>query len=227
MRGRLIALGLGGALAFAAAASGRTQTKPSADVAATRVTVLADGYLAAYFETFPRKRAGTASRRRLTGAYATTRCPRSRPGSDARILYAERVADEMGAYSSDVDLLGLLASESARAARLVIDAGIHARGMTRPEAVAYLRAHTTRPPNEVEGEVNRYISWPGQATSYMLGAVEIRRLRDQAQLALGSLFDIRGFHDLVLDDGNVTLPMLKSKIERWIAAQASKPSPTP
>ena len=134
-------------------------------------------------------------------------------------LYAERVADEMGAYSSDVDLLGLLASESGRAARLVIDAGIHARGMTRPEAVAYLRAHTTRPPNEIEGEVNRYISWPGQATSYMLGAVEIRRLRDQAQRALGSRFEIRGFHDLVLEDGNITLPMLKSKIERWIAAE--------
>jgi uncharacterized protein (DUF885 family) len=132
-------------------------------------------------------------------------------------LYAERVADELGLYSSDVDRMGLLGSEAWRAARVVVDTGIHTRGMSRDEAVAYLRSHTSVPDRVIEGEVNRYISWPGQAPTYTIGAVEIRRLREQARQALGERFDVRAFHDRVLEDGNVTLPMLRAKIQGWIA----------
>ncbi|HVS12387.1 MAG TPA: DUF885 domain-containing protein [Thermoanaerobaculia bacterium] len=134
-------------------------------------------------------------------------------------LYAERLADEMGAYGTELDRLGLLSSEAWRAARLVIDAGIHTRGWTREQAVDYLRSHTTVAPREIEGEVDRYISWPGQGGSYMLGRLEILRLRERAREGLGDGFDIRAFHDRVLEDGSVTLPMLAAKIERWIASE--------
>lgn len=132
-------------------------------------------------------------------------------------LYSERLADEMGLFSSDLDRLGMLSSEAMRAARLVIDAGVHTRGWTRDQAVEYLRSHTTEAPGDIEGEVNRYISWPGQGGSYMLGRLEITRLRERARATLGDRFDIRTFHDRVLEDGCVTLPMLRGKIEGWIA----------
>jgi len=132
-------------------------------------------------------------------------------------LYSERLADEMGLFSTDLDRLGMLSSEALRAARLVIDAGVHTRGWTREQAVEYLRSHSTEAPGDIEGEVNRYISWPGQGGSYMLGRLEIMRLRDLARAAMGDRFDIRAFHDRVLEDGCVTLPMLSEKIEGWIA----------
>lgn len=122
----------------------------------------------------------------------------------------------MGLYSSDLARMGLLASQAWRAARLVIDAGVHARGWTRERAVEYLGSSTTMSPVQLQGEVDRYISWPGQATSYMLGSLEIRGLRSGAERRLGSRFDIREFHDRVLENGAVTLPMLGQQIERWL-----------
>jgi uncharacterized protein (DUF885 family) len=138
-------------------------------------------------------------------------------------LYAEGVADELGLYSSDVDRMGWLASRAFRSARLVIDAGIHAKGMTRDEAVSYLRAHSTRSPAEIEGEVNRYISMGGQATAYMLGNRELLHLRERARTLLGSKFDLRTFHDRVLEDGSVPLSTLRTKIEGWLATERAKP----
>lgn len=133
-------------------------------------------------------------------------------------LYAERLGDEMGLYSGDLGRMGLLASEAWRAARMVIDAGLHTRGWSREQALAYLRDHTLVPPPVAEGEINRYISWPGQAPSYMIGRTEILRLRESARQALGPRFDIRRFHDLVLEDGTVPLSALRTKIEAWVAA---------
>lgn len=103
-----------------------------------------------------------------------------------------------------------------RAARLVLDAGIHWRGWTRDQAVEYLGRTTTMSPVQLQGEVDRYISWPGQATSYTLGNLEIRKLRAEAEDRLGSKFDIRAFHDRVLGNGGVTLPMLRRQVERWV-----------
>lgn len=131
-------------------------------------------------------------------------------------LYAERLADEMGLYSSPVDRMGMLSSQALRAARLVVDPGIHVLGWSREEAIAYMEEHTTSPPAEVRSEVDRYIVWPGQATSYMLGMMEMRRLREMAEEALGGAFDIRRYHDRVLEDGSLPLSTLRRKIEGWI-----------
>ena len=138
-------------------------------------------------------------------------------------LYAERVADELGLYSGDLDRFGYLASQKFRAARMVLDAAIHTRGMGYDEAISFLGQQSTRSDAEVRGEINRYISWPGQAPSYMIGNLEILRLRDEAKAKLGERFDIRAFHDQVLGHGSVTLPLLGTLIRDWIAATAGSP----
>ncbi len=132
-------------------------------------------------------------------------------------LYAERLADEMGLFTSDVDRLGLLSNEALRAARLVVDSGMHALGWTRQQAIDYVLAHTTETTSGAEAEIDRYIAVPGQATAYMIGNLEIRRLRDEAKQKLGSRFDIHEFHDVVLEDGTMPLWVLREKVERWIA----------
>lgn len=130
-------------------------------------------------------------------------------------LYSERLADEMTLYSSNLDRLGMLSSQAFRAARLVIDTGIHTMGWTRQQAIDYMVAHTTEGPEDVASEVDRYIVWPGQATSYMLGNLEIRKVRNEAQRKLGSRFDIKAFHDRVLEDGSVPVSFLTNKIRAW------------
>jgi len=132
-------------------------------------------------------------------------------------LYAERLSDEMGLFSSDVDRLGLLSNEALRAARLVVDSGMHALGWTRQQAIDYVRAHTTETQASAEAEIDRYIAVPGQATAYMIGNLEIRRLRDEAKQKLGDKFKIQDFHDVVLEDGSVPLWVLREKVERWVA----------
>jgi uncharacterized protein (DUF885 family) len=132
-------------------------------------------------------------------------------------LYSERLADELGLYSGPLDKLGLLSDQAARAARLVIDSGLHTMGWTRQQAVDYLLANTAWPATDIESEIDRYISWPGQATAYMLGMLEIRRLRDLAETELGDKFELREFHDRVLGTGSITLPMLEESLLAWIA----------
>jgi uncharacterized protein (DUF885 family) len=134
-------------------------------------------------------------------------------------LYSERLADELGLYSGPLDRMGLLSDQAARAARLVVDSGIHTQGWTRQQAVDYMLNNTAWPAVDIESEVNRYIAWPGQANSYMLGMLEIRRLRELAEAELGAAFDLRAFHDRVLGYGSVTLPMLDASIRAWIAEQ--------
>jgi uncharacterized protein (DUF885 family) len=134
-------------------------------------------------------------------------------------LYSERLADEMGLFSSDVGRLGLLSNEAMRAARLVVDTGMHTFGWTRQRAIDYLASHTTDTASGVTAEINRYIAVPAQATAYMVGSLEIRRLREHAERALGASFDIRAFHDLMLEDGSVPLWMLGEKVEDWIVSQ--------
>lgn len=132
-------------------------------------------------------------------------------------LYAERVAEEMGVYSDDISRLGMLSNEALRSARLVIDPGIHVKHWTREEAVSYLKQHTTMSDAIIEGEIDRYIMNPGQATAYMLGKRQIETLRRLAEAQLKDNFDIRSFHDHVLKNGTVTLPMLADQIHEWLA----------
>jgi uncharacterized protein (DUF885 family) len=131
-------------------------------------------------------------------------------------LYCEKLADEMGLYSSDLARLGMLSNEAYRAARLVVDPGMHVMGWSRDEAIQYMLEHTAESPNSIAKEVDRYSAVPGQATSYLLGSLEIQRLRKHAEDALGERFDIREFHDRILEHGGVTLPMLGANIESWI-----------
>lgn len=131
-------------------------------------------------------------------------------------LYTERLADEMGLYSSDLDRLGMLSNEAMRAARLVVDPGMHALGWSREEAITYMLGHTAESRGSVESEVDRYIAVPGQATAYMTGSLEIQRLRQMAERSMGDAFDIKGFHDRVLGNGAVSLPMLGEAIASWM-----------
>jgi uncharacterized protein (DUF885 family) len=130
-------------------------------------------------------------------------------------LYAERLADEMQLYSSDLDRLGMLSSQALRAARLVVDSGIHTMGWTRQRAIDYMLAHTAEDPADVASEVDRYIIYPGQATAYMLGKLEISKARDEARERMGSKFNIQIFHDQVLEDGAVPVSFLHRKITAW------------
>ena len=131
-------------------------------------------------------------------------------------LYSERLAQELDLYTGPLDLMGMLSDQGARAARLVIDSGIHTKGWTRQQAVDYMMNNTGWAPVDIQNDIDRYISWPGQANSYMLGMLEIRRLRTMAEVELGEQFDIRDFHDRVLENGGVTLPMLSKAITAWV-----------
>jgi uncharacterized protein (DUF885 family) len=133
-------------------------------------------------------------------------------------LYAEVLADEMGLYRDDVERLGMLSLQAWRIARLVVDTGLHAKGWTREQAIAWMEANTPLAPNNIVNEVDRYVSWPGQALGYKVGQLEILALRREAESALGPAFDVREFHDVVLGAGAVSLPVLRSRVGAWVAA---------
>ena len=132
-------------------------------------------------------------------------------------LYSEKLGIEMGLYKTPYENFGRLTWEMWRACRLVVDTGIHAMGWTRQQALDYLANNTALPLHEVRTEIDRYIAWPGQAVSYKTGEMKIIELRHKAEAALGSRFDIRAFHDAVLANGSVTLPILEQQIDAYIA----------
>jgi uncharacterized protein (DUF885 family) len=134
-------------------------------------------------------------------------------------LYCEQLGKEMGIYLTPYDDFGRESYDMWRAARLVIDTGVHHLGWTREQAIEYLADHTALSEHEVETEVDRYISWPGQALSYKLGELKILELRELAEKELGAKFDIRKFHDAVLETGSVPLPVLEDHIKAFIAEQ--------
>ena len=139
-------------------------------------------------------------------------------------LYTERLADEMGWYSGDLDRMGMLAFDAWRASRLVVDTGIHALGWSRSEAEAFMQKNTPLAENNIRNEVDRYIYWPGQALGYKTGQLEILALRTEAQAHLGDRFDLAGFHDAVLAGGAVTLPVLREQVRAWIRLGAAEPA---
>jgi uncharacterized protein (DUF885 family) len=138
-------------------------------------------------------------------------------------LYSEKLGIEMGIYKTPYEDFGRLSYEMWRACRLVVDTGMHWKGWTRTQALNYLRENTALSEQEVRTETDRYIAWPGQALSYKLGEIKLWELRHKAEQALGEKFDVRAFHDAVLDEGTVTLPMLGRQIDAYIAG-AGAPS---
>lgn len=140
-------------------------------------------------------------------------------------LYCEWLGIQMGIYRNPYERFGQESYEMWRAVRLVIDTGIHRYGWTRQQAIDYLASHTAQSQHEVETEVDRYISWPGQALAYKLGEMKILQLRQEAEAALGPKFDQRPFHDAILALGAVPLPVLEDRMHAFIREQAAKPAP--
>ncbi|HWH22839.1 MAG TPA: DUF885 family protein [Allosphingosinicella sp.] len=138
-------------------------------------------------------------------------------------LYTEYLGKEMGIYRTPYEDFGRLSYEMWRAARLVIDTGLHSKGWTRQQALDYLGSRTALSQHEVTTEVDRYISWPGQALSYKLGELTIRRLRAEAEAKLGDKFDIRNFHDAILETGSLPLSVLEQHIREFIANGGKSP----
>ena len=175
----------------------------------------------AFHEGYPGHHLDITLNQERPDAHPVTRILGNSGFSEGWGLYAEELAKEMGLYSGDLAQLGRLSSAAFRAARLVVDPGLHALGWSREQAIDYMLAHTVLSRGTATSEVDRYIVNPGQATAYMLGRIEIMRLRRAAEQRLGDRFDIRAFHDRVLGDGRVPLPFLREGMERWIAGQGA------
>jgi uncharacterized protein (DUF885 family) len=132
-------------------------------------------------------------------------------------LYSEYLVDEMNIYTTPYEKFGQLTYEMWRACRLVVDTGIHTKGWTRDQVIDYMSSNTALSIHEINTETDRYISWPGQALSYKIGEIKIRELRKKAEKVLGEKFDIREFHEIILEQGTVTLPILENRINTYIS----------
>ncbi len=139
-------------------------------------------------------------------------------------LYSERLGIEMGMYDTPARDMGRLSYEMWRANRLVVDTGMHWKGWSKDRAVTYMLDNTALSAANIDAEVNRYIAWPGQALGYKIGELKIRELRGQAEAALGTRFDLRAFHDSVLESGALPLDVLADKVRGWIAVEKAKPA---
>jgi uncharacterized protein (DUF885 family) len=136
-------------------------------------------------------------------------------------LYAEQLAAEMGEYDDDLaGHIGHLQSSMFRAVRLVVDTGMHSMGWTREQAIQFFKDNTGKTDQDITVEVDRYIVWPGQALAYKLGQLKIRELRTAAEKKLGANFNVRRFHDAVLEQGSVPLDVLEGHMQQWLEAQA-------
>jgi len=178
-----------------------------------------------FHESFPGHHLQTAIAQELTGIPEFRKHIGATAFVEGWALYAEHLADEMGAYSGDLDRLGMLSYDAWRASRLVVDTGIHAFGWTRQEAIAFLRDHTLLAEENIENEVDRYITSPGQALTYKLGEMEILRLREEARRRLGDRFRIADFHDHILENGALNLPALREAIEWWLTDAEARDRP--
>jgi uncharacterized protein (DUF885 family) len=131
-------------------------------------------------------------------------------------LYSEYLVDEMDIYTTPYEKFGQLTYEMWRACRLVVDTGVHTKNWTRQQVLDYMAKNTALSIHEVTTETDRYISWPGQAISYKIGEIKIRELRKKAETELKDKFDIRMFHEIILEQGTVTLPILERRVNNYI-----------
>ncbi len=134
-------------------------------------------------------------------------------------LYAEQLGKDAGFYQDPYSDYGRLEADIWRAIRLVVDTGVHSEGWSREQMVDYFHEHSNIDEPSIQAEVDRYIAWPGQALAYKVGQLEILELRDRAQKTLGTKFDLRAFHDEVLDSGALPLDVLEKRVDTWVAAQ--------
>ncbi len=176
----------------------------------------------AFHETIPGHHLQVALAQERPEAHPITRYLFFSSFSEGWALYAERMAIEMEVYSTDLDVIGEWGMQALRAARLVVDPGLAVLGWSRERAVEYMLTHTPLSRADVESEVDRYIANPGQATAYMVGRLEIEDLRRAAEAQQGEHFDIREFHDRVLESGSVPLPLLRAHIEGWLISEAAQ-----
>jgi prolyl oligopeptidase len=135
-------------------------------------------------------------------------------------LYTEKLGYEIGGYSDPYSRLGQLTFENWRACRLVVDTGMHAKGWTRQQAIDFILKNTPMSRLDIEAEVDRYISWPGQALAYKVGELRILALRKEAEKALGAKFDVKAFHDRLLAEGAMPIDLLEQRMRQWIKSQA-------
>lgn len=170
----------------------------------------------AYHESVPGHHLQVAIAQELTGLPAFRRNLGVTAYLEGWGLYTERLADEMGLYSGDIDRLGMLSFDAWRACRLVVDTGMHALGWSRRQAIEFMVANTALAENNIVNEIDRYIVWPGQALAYKTGQLELLRVRAAARAQLGDRFDIRSFHDVVLGSGPVTLSTLRMIVDDWV-----------
>ncbi len=177
----------------------------------------------AFHESIPGHHLQIAIAQELGGLPAFRRNTGSTAFVEGWGLYSERLADEMGLYSSDLDRMGMLSFDAWRASRLAVDTGLHHHGWSRQQAIDFLTANTPLPLNNIDNEVDRYITTPGQALAYKTGQLEILALRAEAEATLGTRFELKAFHDELLGGGAVTLGVLRQRMERWIEAEAASP----
>jgi uncharacterized protein (DUF885 family) len=175
----------------------------------------------AFHEAVPGHHLQVAISQELTGLPAFRRHSEVTAFVEGWGLYAERLADEMGLYSADLDRIGMLSYDAWRACRLVVDTGMHALAWSRDQAIEFMTAHTALGINNIQNEVDRYIGWPGQALAYKVGQLEIWRLRRDAEAALGAAFDVRAFHDAVLDHGALPLATLRESVSADLGLPSS------
>jgi len=171
----------------------------------------------AFHESIPGHHLQIAIAQELTGVPEFRKHQGTTAYVEGWALYTERLADEMGLYSSDTDRIGMLSYDAWRSCRLVVDTGLHAMGWSRQQAIDYMLANSILAENNIVNEVDRYLTWPGQALAYKVGQLEILKLREEGKRRLGARFDIKGFHDVVLRNGAVALPVLREQVEAYYA----------
>ena len=183
-----------------------------------------DAEVLAWHEAVPGHHLQIALAQELEGLPLVRRHQGSTAFVEGWALYTERLAEELGLYTGDLDRLGMLSFDAWRASRLVVDTGLHAFGWTRAQAIDFMARNTLLAENNVVNEVDRYIAWPGQALAYKLGQREILALRAEARQRLGPAFSLPEFHRRLLGGGAVTLSVLRRRIEAWIGEHARAPA---